>query len=165
MRQKERILLLSQSDNIRKTAFTLGLQAEVDRLIDEMQALYKDSTDPWVIGYSGGKDSTAITQLAWMAVLQLPEDERTKPIYIVTTDTMVENPAVANWVSTSLDQMQETANFENLPINTQLLTPAIQDSFWVNLLGKGYPAPRHKFRWCTERLKIKPTSVFIQEKN
>ena len=164
MRQRERNLPLSQTDNIRKTAFTSGLQAEVDRLILEMQALYKDSTDPWVIGYSGGKDSTAITQLAWMAVSQLPEDERTKPIYIVTTDTMVENPAVANWVNTSLDQMQETANFENLPINAQLLTPAIQDSFWVNLVGKGYPAPRHKFRWCTERLKIKPTSAFIQEK-
>jgi DNA sulfur modification protein DndC len=33
----------------------------------------------------------------------------------------------------------------------------------VNLIGKGYPAPRLKFRWCTERLKIKPSNKFIRE--
>jgi len=164
MRHREWNPPLLQSESVRKTAFTDGLQAEVDRLVHEMQALYRNSTDPWVIGYSGGKDSTAITQLAWMAIEQLPPIERTKPIYIVTTDTLVENPVVANWVNTSLEQMRSTAEDKDLPIQPHLLTPAVEDSFWVNLIGKGYPAPRHKFRWCTERLKIKPTSVFIADK-
>jgi len=48
-------------------------------------------------------------------------------------------------------------------ITPHKLTPEIEDSFWVNLIGKGYPAPRLKFRWCTERLKIKPSNKFIRE--
>jgi DNA sulfur modification protein DndC len=48
-----------------------------------------------------------------------------------------------------------------MPIRPHRLTPTVSDSFWVNLIGKGYPAPRHKFRWCTERLKIKPSNTFI----
>ena len=49
-------------------------------------------------------------------------------------------------------------NYRLLP---HRLTPEIKDTFWVNLIGRGYPAPRHKFRWCTERLKIQPSNNFI----
>ena len=48
-----------------------------------------------------------------------------------------------------------------LPFHPHPLQPEVQDSFWVNLIGKGYPAPRQKFRWCTERLKIHPANRFI----
>ena len=51
---------------------------------------------------------------------------------------------------------------ESLPFVAHRLTPEVEDTFWVNLIGKGYPAPRHKFRWCTERLKIKPSNRFIR---
>ncbi len=136
----------------------------IDTLIDELQRLYRNDSDPWVIGYSGGKDSTAVTQLTWKAIAGLPEAERKKPVYVVTTDTLVENPVVSAWVEDSLRQMEAAADEQKLPFRPQLLRPAVQDSYWVNLLGKGYPAPRHKFRWCTERLKIKPTSTFIESK-
>jgi DNA sulfur modification protein DndC len=43
------------------------------------------------------------------------------------------------------------------------LTPEVENTFWVNLIGKGHPAPRNKFRWCTERLKIQPSNKFIRE--
>src|SRR5258708_39721238 len=59
--------------------------------------------------------------------------------------------------------MREVAASAGLPITPHKLTPEIEDSFWVNLIGKGYPAPRLKFRWCTERLKIKPSNKFIRE--
>jgi len=59
--------------------------------------------------------------------------------------------------------MRRAAQEQQMPILTHLLRPVIRASFWVNLIGKGYPAPRHKFRWCTERLKIKPTNAFIQD--
>ncbi len=49
-----------------------------------------------------------------------------------------------------------------MPIIPHRLTPEVQDRFWVNLIGRGYPAPRPKFRWCTSRLKISPSNNFIK---
>lgn len=134
----------------------------VKELTDEVKELYLADQVPWVVGYSGGKDSTAVLQLVWLALRELPEDKRTKPVYVISTDTLVENPIVAAWVTRSLDTMREAARSEGLPIEPNRLVPEVQDTFWVNLIGKGYPAPRPKFRWCTERLKIKPSNSFIR---
>ena len=145
-----------------KSAFAeRSIHDVVADLVAEIQALYTLDAVPWVIGYSGGKDSTAVLQLVWMAVADLPEEQRTKPVYVISTDTLVENPIVARWVSNSLKTMGEAATAKGLPIEPNRLTPTARDSFWVNLMGKGYPAPRHKFRWCTERLKISPSNQFI----
>lgn len=141
-----------------------GLSASVADLTREISELYLADDTPWVIGYSGGKDSTAVTQLVWLTLAALPDsDRRKKPVYVITTDTLVENPIVAGWVRSSLQTLSRTAEKEGLPFQTKLLEPTIDDSFWVSLIGKGYPAPRPMFRWCTERLKIKPTSQFIEQ--
>lgn len=140
-----------------------GLEPEVRMLLDQIKGLYASDQIPWVVGYSGGKDSTAVAQLVWMALLEMTPEERFKPVHIITTDTLVENPAVSVWVRRSLDKMNKQASELNLPIHAHLLTPELKNSFWVNLIGRGYPAPRTKFRWCTERLKIKPTDRFIQD--
>ncbi|MBX7132903.1 MAG: DNA phosphorothioation system sulfurtransferase DndC, partial [Fimbriimonadaceae bacterium] len=139
----------------------LGLKRTVEALLEEIRALYLCDQVPWVLGYSGGKDSTATLQLVWLALAGLSEDQRTKPVQVISTDTLVENPVVAAWVTRSLDTMRESARAQGLPILPNRLTPELQDTFWVNLIGKGYPAPRLKFRWCTERLKIKPSNAFI----
>jgi DNA sulfur modification protein DndC len=125
--------------------------------------LYLEDQIPWVVGYSGGKDSTAALQLVWLALREIPVQQRTKPVHVISTDTLVENPVVAAWVRRSLEVMAESAEAEGLPITPHRLTPQVQDSFWVSLIGKGYPAPRPKFRWCTERLKIKPSNTFIRD--
>src|ERR1043166_1331357 len=138
-----------------------GFTSAVDALLDEIRRLYRADHVPWVAGYSGGKDSTAVLQLIWLAVSQLPEDQRAKPIHVISTDTLVENPIVAAWVGRSLDKMKEMAYLGRLPFRPHRLTPEAQNSFWVNLIGRGYPAPRPKFRWCTERLKIRPSNAFI----
>ncbi len=52
---------------------------------------------------------------------------------------------------------------QNLPFEPHLLQPEFKETFWVGLIGKGYPAPKGKFRWCTERLKIKPSNRFIRD--
>ena len=49
------------------------------------------------------------------------------------------------------------------PFFHHLLTPNIEETFWVNLIGKGYPAPNTKFRWCTERMKIRPSDRFLRK--
>jgi DNA sulfur modification protein DndC len=139
------------------------LKAAEQNLTEEIKRLYLERQVPWVIGYSGGKDSTVIVQLVWNALKELPNEQRQYPVYVITTDTLVENPIVAAWVTGSLKAMGEAARNEGLPIEPHLLEPDTSQTFWVNLIGRGYPAPRHGFRWCTERLKIKPSTRFIQE--
>jgi DNA sulfur modification protein DndC len=148
----------------RKSAFNeLGFKATIAALLEEIQDIYFADSIPWVVGYSGGKDSTAVLQLVWLALEQIPAEKRTKPVHVISTDTLVENPVVASWVTNSLRTMERAAQQQGLPIMPHRLTPKVSDSFWVNLIGKGYPAPRHKFRWCTERLKIKPSNQFISD--
>ena len=145
----------------KKTAFADGIKAEVLHISEEIKKLYLEDETPWVVGYSGGKDSTAVLQLIWSAVTDLPKEQRNKVIHVISTDTLVENPIVAAWVDQSLIKMREAAHKDEIPFDVHRLTPKTESSFWVNLLGKGYPAPRHKFRWCTERLKIWPSNQFI----
>ena len=135
----------------------------IQALTTEIQELYCLDEIPWVVGYSGGKDSTATLQLIWNAIAELPPEKKTKPIHVITTDTLVENPVVSVWVRHSLERMRVAAEEQGMPIQAHLLYPAIKDTFWVNLIGKGYPAPRNRMRWCTDRLKIKPTDSFIRE--
>jgi DNA sulfur modification protein DndC len=141
------------------------LVEEVKSLTQEVQDLYCLDDIPWVIGYSGGKDSTAVLQLVWNAIAQLPSEKRHKTIHVITTDTLVENPIVSAWVRGSLQQMKAAAEEQNMPIKPNLLHPDYKETFWVGLIGKGYPPPRGKFRWCTERLKIKPSNRFILNLN
>ena len=93
-----------------------------------------------MVGYTGGKDSTAVLQLVWMALAGLPAEQRTKPVHVISTDTLVENPVVAAWVTHSLEVMAGAAAAQGLPITA---APAdarrSTDTFWVNLIGRGYP--------------------------
>ncbi|MEQ6900787.1 DNA phosphorothioation system sulfurtransferase DndC [Nocardioides sp. YIM 152588] len=141
----------------------LGFAGTIEALVAQTQQLYLADGVPWVVGYSGGKDSTATLQIVWLALAGLEPNQRTKPVHVISTDTLVENPVVAAWVTHSLDVMESAAVEQTLPLTPHRLTPAVTDTFWVNLIGRGYPAPRPKFRWCTERLKIKPSNTFIRE--
>ena len=58
-------------------------------------------------------------------------------------------------------RMNEAAEAGSLPLTAHKVVPDVNDSFWVNLIGRGYPAPYARFRWCTDRLKIYPVSDFI----
>jgi putative sulfurtransferase dndC len=136
----------------------------IDGLLVTIQNLYLADDIPWMIGYSGGKDSTAAVQLVWLAIEKLPEDMRKKSIIVMNTDTLVESPVVSRWVEKSLESMEIEAAKKNLPFIPKRLTPKEDDTFWVNLIGRGYPFPRMKFRWCTARLKIDPVNTFIKEK-
>jgi DNA sulfur modification protein DndC len=154
--------MIAVPDNSSPDRSVADLMADVKALTAEIQALYTLDDIPWIIGYSGGKDSSAVLQLVWTAIAALPRKERTKQVYVISTDTRVENPIISAWVKHSHEQLKAAARRKNLPFEPHLLLPEVQDSFWVNLLGRGYPAPRQKFRWCTERLKIRPSNAFVR---
>ncbi len=133
-------------------------------LHEQIRQTYLNYPYPWVIGYSGGKDSTTTLQLCWYALRELPPEQRTKPIYVISTDTQVETPVIVDRIKNSLALMNEAAEEQGLNLTAHNLSPILNDTFWVNLLGRGYPAPNSAFRWCTERLKINPSNKFILEK-
>lgn len=139
------------------------MNTPVSKVIKEIQDIYLSDDMPWIVGYSGGKDSTASLQLVWNAIASLPSDKRQKEVHVISTDTLVENPVIAAWVENSLECINLAAKAQGLPIQSHRLTPSLENRFWVNLIGKGYPAPRNKFRWCTSRLKISTSTKFIQD--
>lgn len=139
----------------------------IDEIID--QYCYADRSDrPWIIGFSGGKDSTVLLTFVWIALQRIRENhdfpfQLKRPVYIVCNDTMVENPIIANYVDDVLAKITEAARDQNLPIIVKKTTPKLDETFWINVLGKGYPVPNSAFRWCTDKLKIRPTSSFLME--
>ena len=139
-----------------------GVGVVLQQICDEIKEIYSTYHIPWVVGYSGGKDSTAILQLIWLAVKQLPEDQRTQPVHVISTDTLVEQPLVAAWVDASHVKLRQAAAEQGMPFSAHKISPSISDTFWVNLIGRGYPAPRKLFRWCTTRMKISPSNEFIR---
>ncbi len=119
---------------------------------------------PWIIGFSGGKDSTMLLQVVWNALKKIPREERRRDVYVVCNDTMVENPHIVTFIEKTLKKIQKAAPQQGLPITVHKTMPRLEDTFWVRLIGRGYPAPNNIFRWCTERLKINPTTRFILDK-
>ncbi|MBI6115996.1 DNA phosphorothioation system sulfurtransferase DndC [Salegentibacter maritimus] len=143
---------------------------KVEGIIDEIidQYAYADTTQrPWIIGFSGGKDSTVLLTLVWIAlqrIRSLPNPfQLRRPIYVVCNDTLVENPIISAYVEKVLAKIEIEARNQDLPIFVKKTTPKLDESYWVNVLGKGYPVPNNTFRWCTDKLKIRPTSSFLHE--
>lgn len=140
-----------------------NLAEEAKSVIKEV---YQSDNRPWVIGFSGGKDSTTVLQLVVNSLLEMKKDNipLNKEVYVISSDTMVETPLIISRIGESLNQIKEFANKSGLPLITELVKPEINNTFWVNLIGKGYPAPNQSFRWCTDRMKIEPTNKFIKDK-
>jgi len=141
-----------------------SVHERLQAIYEEIRQNYLKYDYPWVIGYSGGKDSTATLQLVWYALAQLPPEQRTKPVYVISTDTLVETPMIVDYTLETIRLLNQEAKKRNMPFVAQKLSPILDDTFWVNLLGRGYPAPNSGFRWCTERLKINPSNRFILSK-
>lgn len=130
-------------------------------VLADLKAAYHEDDRPWVVGFSGGKDSTALMQFVYYMLARLPRAERHKPVYVLASDTRVEAPYISARIRKELSTIQAAAERDGLPITTHLVFPKLNDTFWVNLIGRGYPSPNSQFRWCTDRLKIQPVSNFI----
>lgn len=139
-----------------------NITAKISKLKKDIEKLYLSDSRPWIIGLSGGKDSTCVTQLIYYMLLDLPPKKRTKKVHIVSADTLVESPLIERRIKDLLSKIESAAEKDDLPLFVNLLKPSIDDTFWVNLIGKGYPSPNRWFRWCTDRLKIKPTTKYIK---
>lgn len=142
----------------------LNIKYIEDEIID--QFLHDENgSRPWIIGFSGGKDSTMLLQVVWSALKRIdPFLRHQREIHIVCNDTLVENPKIVQTINKTLKAISKAAVDQEMPIYVHQTTPKLEDTFWVKLIGLGYPAPNNSFRWCTDRLKIAPTTRFILEK-
>lgn len=128
-------------------------------IIQEMALVYSHDKRPWLIGYSGGKDSTLLCCLAMEMLQRLAPQQRHKTVYIVSSDTMVENPIVKNYMHRMSAMINQVGN--ELKVKADIIYPEIADTFWSKVIGLGYPTPEAPgFRWCTERLKIHPMNKY-----
>lgn len=134
-------------------------------IVSSVRAEYLSETQdyPWIIGFSGGKDSTVVTHAVFEALLQISPSRRTRPVHLVSNDTMVESPLVIAHLDIVTKRIADAANGLGLPITVARTKPDPDKTFWVLLIGKGYPSPNMTMRWCTDRLKIQPTSGYIKE--
>jgi DNA sulfur modification protein DndC len=127
-----------------------------------VEYLAENQSFPWIVGFSGGKDSSVVLHAVFEALLSIPPSQRTRGVHVVSNDTLVESPFVMAHLNTVALQVEKAAKSLGLPIVVARTRPEVDKSFWVLLIGKGYPSPNITMRWCTDRLKIQPTSTYIK---
>jgi len=141
-----------------------SLNGAISKILAEIRDEYmQPHTRPWIIGFSGGKDSTLVAHLVFEMLLSLAPEDRRRAVHVVSNDTLVESPAVIKHLQAVQAEMQAAARAWRLPITVVTTRPNADQTFWVNLIGRGYPSPNRFFRWCTDRMKIQPTSRYIRD--
>ena len=139
-----------------------GEFAVFEDIIQEMSLVYQHDQRPWMIGFSGGKDSTLLVCLVMEMLQRLPCEKINKTVYIVSSDTLVENPIVRDYMHRMSRMIND--NGAELKIRADIIYPKVEDTFWTKVIGLGYPTPEAPgFRWCTERLKIHPMNDYTME--
>lgn len=151
------------SDSGTSTVDVAALATKLRQSQDDVRDEYLASHEyPWIVGYSGGKDSTLVLQLVFEMLLDLAPDDRKREVHVLCNDTLVESPILMAYIDSMLARLRRAAQSLHLPVVVVKTSPAADQTFWVNLIGRGYPSPTRMFRWCTDRMKIAPTSAYIR---
>ena len=128
------------------------------RTAAEIKLEYMKESSPWLLAYSGGKDSSAVLNLLMLAMAN--SADLLRKVYVVFCDTGVENPLVTEFARFAFRQINAFAKRNALPISTYILRPKKKDGYWVKVVGRGCPPPTNRFRWCTDKLRVNPVRDF-----
>ena len=127
---------------------------------EEMRMVYLHDDRPWMVGFSGGKDSTLLLSLVIEMLQGLKPEERRKKVWVVSSDTGVENPVFCRHMHNMSALINE--NCAHLGVEARVIRPPAEHSFWSCLIGLGYQIPEMPYvRWCTGYLKIDPMNEFV----
>ena len=126
----------------------LSMEDSVALTIQSLQAFGSDHRH-WAVAFSGGKDSTTAATVVIHAIEsgQVPAPETLTVLY---ADTRQEIPPLQINAMATLDVMARRG------VRTQVVLPALDDRYFVYMLGRGVPPPSNTFRWCTGQLKVEP---------
>jgi len=140
------------------------IPAKLAAIRSELEDEYlQGHSKPWIVAFSGGKDSTLLLHLVFEMLLGLDPEKRARRVHVVGNDTLVESPLVIRQLKASMEKVRDAIGRLGLPMTTKITRPCIDQTFWVNLIGRGYIPPTRSFRWCTDRMKILPTSAYIRK--
>ncbi|WP_127018619.1 phosphoadenosine phosphosulfate reductase family protein [Flagellimonas beolgyonensis] len=137
------------------------VQEKDRKAIDIIKKEYLKDDCPWFLGYSGGKDSSALLKLVIIALNEL--NSYHKEITVIYCDTGVENPIITEYVYETIEGLKSECFNLGLPIRYEIAVPKLEDRFFVKVIGRGYPTPTNIFRWCTDKLRINPVKQIIDE--
>ena len=114
-------------------------------LYEEIRDLYLSDDRPWIIGYSGGKDSTTALQAIWYAISELPREKREKMIFVISSDTLVETPVIVDYIDNTLNRINKAAKIQGMPFQAEKVMPLMEDSFGPTLLVAATPHLQQHF--------------------
>lgn len=136
---------------------------KLTRRLEIVRQVYLQDTRPWVVAFSGGKDSTAVLQLVWLALSELPSTKRRKKIMVAYVDTGMDHFAFSDQVRDVLEKIAAAAPQQQMPVTVSVLVPELRHRYFVSVIGRGYAPPTHWFRWCTKGMRIRPMTQFIKK--
>ncbi len=128
------------------------IKESVSNLVSAFQV---DDIGTWIVMYSGGKDSTVTLLLAIEAAKICKYQPK---LHVIFSNTGVEIPSMLEHAESFLAALALSHSW----IKIHTVGPVISENFWVLVAGKGYPPPNQSFRWCTDKLKVKPAEEKIR---
>jgi DNA sulfur modification protein DndC len=134
----------------------LDLEGAINLSLNSLRA-YGQQYHHWVVAYSGGKDSSAtVAFVAW--AIKNSEVIPPASLTVLYADTRQELPPLQQSAMRLLGDLKQDG------ITTQVVTPALDDRYFVYMLGRGVPPPNNMtLRWCTPQLKIEPMHAALNE--
>ncbi|MHC4132495.1 MAG: phosphoadenosine phosphosulfate reductase domain-containing protein [Planctomycetota bacterium] len=137
------------------------LNTKISRAIKRVLESYRSDNNPWIVGFSGGKDSTAVLKILFNALTDTKKHH--KKVNIIYSNSGVDIPCMAELSMNVLKKFQKECDDYKLPININIIKPELSERYFVKIIGRGYPPPTDKFRWCTDRLLIRPLNKFLKQ--
>lgn len=134
------------------------IRRAIDRCAD---ALLGARNRRWIIGYSGGKDSTAALKVFLSAAKLVELNDAS--ITVIYCDTGVENPELDFFAKAALRRLSLELPREFPNARVEILKAPVPERFFVRVIGRGYAPPSNRFRWCTKGLRILPVQRFLKE--
>ena len=124
------------------------------------RALDEGRNRPWIVAFSGGKDSTLLLHIVvdFLSKLRSPP-----PLYVLYNDTLAELPPIHSWAMRTGRAVVEYLSSRGVGAEFKVTTPELTETFYWRTIVRGCPAPNFKFRWCIELLKVGPTRRAINE--
>ena len=94
------------------------MQDKYSVLVESIRREYlsTEQNHPWIIGFSGGKDSTLVAQAVFAALVDVSPNRLTRNVHVVANDTLVESPLVVSHLKQSLREIEYGSRVLDLPV-------------------------------------------------
>lgn len=126
------------------------------------ELIHKVRAFPFVIAYSGGKDSSVTLDIVARYADKYGLEA---PIYVVYNETWLDPPPVRKWVYSHLEAVKRWAKQTGRDFKIIITTPPPGKDFFTLVLEKGYALPviRWHAPWCNKEMKTRPTGRLLKK--